>query len=171
MFLDKRFFSIIQSQLLKGRYCQRKLLYLHKNSRLNYHNARVTSRYICTLHSIFSFKHWLKCNASNYVCTKGTINWFGQLFENYTSNLDFKASFSKMKVIYILFWQKNESGPQFGRLFHKLVWSPWLWGLQEICESRLRKNGLEQDDQVSLWKKWPTCSPTHFLSELIHKSA
>jgi hypothetical protein len=74
--------------------------------------------------------------------------------------------------IFVLIWTKNWVGLHFGRLFNKLLWSPWS-GVRGSLQSRIRnlcfvliqgrKRGAnKQDDQTSLWKNGPKCSPIHF---------
>jgi hypothetical protein len=50
----------------------------------------------------------------------------GRFFKNYKSSSNSWATFAH-ETSYVLILTKKRVGLHFRRLFHKLIWSPWLW--------------------------------------------
>jgi hypothetical protein len=70
-----------------------------------------------------SFVDWNQGDQIGRIFSYWTIVYFGQSFLNYKSAQHFKILlFIRKSNVLVL----TNTGPQFGRLFRKLIWSPWL---------------------------------------------
>jgi hypothetical protein len=76
------------------------------------------------------------------------IVYFGQCFENYRSYVNFLAIFLRGISCMYIYFDKSLFGPHFGRLFHKLIWSPCFFEdksfgaliLVALCRCQMAEN-------------------------------
>jgi hypothetical protein len=79
------------------------------------------------------------------------FTYVGYFFQNYTStcSVNLWSTFPQC-ISYIFNLTKKRAGLHFGRLFHKLIWSPWARLTQEEREKKREEMGASDAAQTTV---------------------